>query len=182
MANDTAAQAPEVAPMDIAALIRAAVNEAMAPLQAKVDALQAGQPKIVRLPPSGPQRRQRSYVPSDELFVNGRTPKLRAGQNAQGTTRYLDTPEGRKNIPADYLPVFGPGDAVRINPDATVWGADITWGAVLASREMRDNPQGLGEVLGTMYLTETWEPKYKVQVRGMGAVGLRESELLFFDD
>ena len=43
---------------------------------------------------------------------------------------------------------------------------------------------GIGEIVGTMYMTETWEPKYKVKIGGItkgSGDGFRVSELLPYD-
>ena len=173
------ATATQEAP-DFAAIIRAAVNEAVAPLQEQVNRLQAGQPRFVKLPPAQ-RRRNRTYEPPDDLKV--RSLKLHQGESANGQTRWLDTDNGRAGIPNEYRPIFRPGDVVRLNPDINPWGSVKTWGEVLP--QIKDNPQGVGEVVCTMYMTETWEPKYKVQIRGLttgSGDGFRESELLPYDD
>ena len=179
--STAAVQDSPVTAADIAALIRTAVNEAVGPLQAEVARLQAGQPRFVKLPPTQ-RRRPRTYEPPEALQAAA-TRNLHRGQQANGQTRWLDTPEGRKSIPDDYRPIFGPGDLVRLNPDAPMWGAEgRTWGEVLPS--VKDNSQGIGEVICTMFMTETWEPKYKVQVKGLSngsGDGFRESELLPYE-
>lgn len=103
---------------------------------------------------------------------------LAKGQDAQGTTMYLDTPEGRRAVPPEYRPVFYPGDRVLLNLEAVPHGDTRTWEEITSG--LRDFT-GVGEVLGTMLITKSWEPKYKVHFPGMtqpSGSGFRESELL----
>jgi hypothetical protein len=165
----------------LAALIRDTVESTVAPLREEVGRMRQAQPRFVKAPaPTNQRRSRRSYEAPEELRQRAMR-GLAKGQNAAGQTRWLDTPEGRKNLPTEYWPLYGPGDLVRLNPDATAWGDGRTWGEIMALS--RDNQEGVGEIIGTMNITDTWEPNYKVQIRGFtnGAGGFRESELLPYD-
>lgn len=182
-ATAEAPQAQAPAPMfdlaALAALVRDTVEASVAPLRDEVAQMRAGQPRFVRLPPAQqPSARAHTYEPPEAL----RKRKLAKGQSMEQQSRWLDTPQGRQGLPPSSRPIFSPGDLVRLNPDAEIWGGGgRTWGEVLAKE--RTNPEGIGEVTGTMGLTETFEPKYKVSIRGfsLGASGFRESELLPYD-
>lgn len=172
--------APAQAAPDIAALIREAVREATAPLQAQISTLQATQPKFVKLPPTR-QPSRRSYQPPEELRVQAL--KLHRGESATGQTRWYDTAMGRDSLPEEYRPIFRPGDIVRLNPETVAWSDTRTWGEILGTR--KTNPLGIGEVICTMGRTDSWEFKYKVSIPGESSGsgnGYRESELLFYED
>lgn len=154
------------------------VEEAEA-LRTRIAQLEKLQPKIVRVRPEQ-QSRARTYEPPEALRKRA-IKALNRGETASGTARWYDTPTGRQSVPPEYRPVFSPGDTVRINPDAPVHGGDgKTWADVLANVGI----EGVGEVVGTMYITGSWEPKYKVLVPGLthgSGDGFRESELLPYE-
>ena len=153
--------------------------EEAAALRERIQDLERKQPKFVRNRPEG-NLRARTYVPPEALRRQSMK-NLAKGQNDGGTTRWLDTPQGRDSLPPEYRPVFQPGNIVRLNPDAVIFGSDgKTWGDLLEARSL----DGVGEVVGTMYITDTWEPKYKVSIRGLtngSGDGFRESELLPYE-
>ena len=174
-----AEQAVKEAPLDIAALIKAAISEAVKPLLAEIDTLKAGQTRFVKVPPTQ-RRSRRTYEPPEAL--QAQAVKLHKGESANGTARWFDTARGMEQLPEEYRPIFRPGDLVRLNLEAKAWGDSRTWGEILAGRTV--NPQGLGEIVCTMGKTETWEFKYKVNIPGESngnGNGYRESELLFYD-
>lgn len=149
----------------------------------RIHQLEAMQPKFTKMQVA--PKKKRSYKAPEELAVAvARRTKLGKGQSASGQTKWFDTPEGRATIPEEYWPLFSPGDIVVLNPNAQVWGGEgRTWGEILGEKVH----QVSGEILGTMYLTETWEPKYKVAMPGVGSgqgatIGLRESELLPYEE
>ena len=165
------------ASVDIAALIRAAVAEATAPMQEEITRLRSAQPTFIRAK-AEPRREEPTYTPPEDLTKKARQ-GLPAGESAGATARWYDTARGRATIPQQYRPIFRPGDRIRINPESPIWGqADKTWGEVLAQTNVT-NHLGEGTILGTMGMTATWEPKYKVDMPGGLPEGYRESELLF---
>lgn len=162
-----------------------AVNQAQA---AKLEQLESQRPRIVSAPrPERPERQR--YVPSDELRT--RKMKIRAGEKGYFNSGPFDRPEGRAKLPPGYQPIFAPGDMVRVNPDALIYGSVTTkqpegktWREVLEKVGL-DADLALGEILGIAYIdSETWEPKYNVQVRRLTppqGAGFRESELVYAD-
>ena len=150
-------------------------------LRAEVARLKAAQPKFVRAAPVRPAR-QRTYEPPERLRQLA-TKRLAKGETVGGQTRWLDTPQGRESLPPAYRPIFYPDDMVQLNPEAPIWGGDgKIWGDILNNPEVKST--GIGTVVGTMYSTETFEPKYKVQIPGLthgSGDGFRESELLPYD-
>jgi hypothetical protein len=144
-------------------------------LRAQLAELQHRMPGYRRMQPVR-QNTQRSYEPPEDLRAAAKRVGG-VGSEGAGSSRWLDTPQGRAAIHPDYRPIFRPGDIVTINPNAAGWGNPRTWGEILG-----DTVHGfVGEVVGTMFMTRTWEPKYKVSFAGMthgSGDGFRESELL----
>ncbi len=172
------------APFDmaaLAALVRETVELSVAPLREEMAQIRGATPKFTKVVPPNPSgRRARSYEPPAQLLARALR-GIGRGQNASGQTSWYDSPEGRRTVPVEYWPVFGPGDIVRLNPDARMHGSDKTWGEVLAGDTR--NPDGIGEVTGTAGYTDNFEPKYRLSISGFsgGVVGMRESELLPYD-
>lgn len=167
----------------------AAIRQELEALKRENAEFKAGQPKFVKMRQSV-RPNQRTYVPPDVLRSRAMR-SLQKGGEAGGSSRWLDTPQGRESLPPEYRPAFGPGDMVAINPEAEIFGGPVTlkdaagkrvgdaptWGALLDHLGL----EGVGEVVATMGLTKTYEPKYKVLVQGLTAGfggGWRESELL----
>lgn len=147
-------------------------------LRARVAELEQSRPKFIPMQQAQMRTRERRYTPSAQL-VRAAMRGLAKGGAAQGQTRWLDTPQGREGIPPDYRPIFAPGDMVILNPEAVIWGSERTWSEVLD-----DKIHTVGTIVGTMYMTNTWEPKYKVQFQGItkgSGDGFRESELLPYE-
>ena len=200
MAKDTATVEAPTSPQatalpaltleDIAGLLNRAVNDALEPLSDRLAALErtAGQPRFVKAKPAQ-QPHERTYLPSEELQQRARRGLPKGGADS-GTARWLDTKEGRAGLPPAFRPIFGPGDRVQINRDSPIISGPImptdksgnilfvaeTWGQFLDQANIKGD--GVGEVTGTMYHTETWEPKYKVDMPGGLPSAYRESELL----
>lgn len=170
------------------------VSAEVAALRAELAELKTAQakPQFVKMRQSVTPR-QRTYVPPERLRAQAMK-TLAKGESSGAATRWWDTPEGRSKLPPEYRPVFGPGDLVRVNPDAPVFGGPValkdakntiigsadTWGELLNHL----NLEGVGEVVGTMLITDTFEPKYKVNVAGLTTGfggGFRESELLPYE-
>ncbi len=162
-----------------------ATNQAQA---AKLEQLESQRSRIVSAPrPERPERQR--YTPSDELRT--RKLKIHAGEKGYFNSGPFDRPEGRAKLPPGYQPIFAPGDMVRVNPDALIYGSVTTkepegktWRQVLEKVGL-DADLALGEVLGIAYIdSATWEPKYNVQVRRLTppqGAGFRESELVYAD-
>lgn len=162
-----------------------AVNQAQA---AKIDQLESSRPRIVSQPrPDRPQREH--YIASDELRT--RKLKIRAGEHGYFNSGPFDRPEGRAKLPPGYQPIFAPGDLVRVNPDALVFGSidkrnpeGVKWREHITKAGLGED-EAVGEILGIAYIDSgTWEPKYNVQVKRLTppqGAGFRESELSYAD-
>ena len=161
---------------------KAMSSEEVVALKSRIAELERAQPKFVKMEREPRNPRARTYAPPENL-VKQVMKGLAKGQETQGTVRWLDTQQGRQTIPPDYRPLFGPGDLVRLNPEAPVWQMEgKTCGDLLGNPALKSD--GIGEIVGTMYMTETWEPKYKVKIGGItkgSGAGFRESELLPYD-
>lgn len=171
--------APQFDMQALATLIKDTVEATVGPLREELAEVRQGTPRFVKTQGPAPSPRRNTYVPPDDL-INRR--RLSKGQSDHQTARWLDTARGRETIPPDHRPIFRPGELVRLNPEASQHGDSRTWGEILAND--RINPEGIGEIVGTMYNDKSWQPKYKVAIRGFsgGTVGVRESELLPYDD
>ena len=181
-------QAPPVPQTDDLAEIRAELEA----LRRENVEFRTQQPKFVKMRQSV-RPTQRTYVPPDVLRSRAMR-NLQKGGEAGGSSRWLDTPQGRESLPPEYRPAFSPGDMVAINHEAEIYGGPVAlkdaagkkvgeaaaWGPLLEHLGL----EGVGEVVGTMGLTKTYEPKYKVLVQGLTAGfggGWRESELLPYE-
>ncbi len=162
----------------LAVLLRNAVDAAVGPINERIDRISAGQSKIVKKPATDRRPTGRTYEPPEELRKRMRGPK---GYEAMETSRWLDTPQGRRALPEEYWPAFRPGDLVRINPDVVPRGDTRPWSEILPKHAT--NKEGLGEIISTMHHGKSWEPKYKVAIAGFsgGDCGLWESELLPYE-
>lgn len=146
--------------------------------QAEIAELKGAQPKVVKMNRPVETRPRNTYTPPEQLRAQAMQRLGRDGR-AYGRLGLLDDPKNVQALPPEYRPIFVVGDLVLVNPDAKVHGSDQTWAEVM-ERLHRDDPME-GEVMGVMYISDTWEPKYKVHVPGLtppNGDGFYESELL----
>lgn len=134
-------------------------------------------PKFVPMKQDSTPNVAGTYDPPEKIKAKVMKGLTRTGEAVSGRVGLFSSPEFLKKIPPQNRPIFKSGDAVRINPEATVWRGDKTWGEVLEAKHIA----GVGEILSIQYMTKTWEPKYTVHVPGLtrkDGDGFRESELL----
>ncbi len=146
---------------------------------AKIEALESNQTHFVPMK-RDPKPAEGGYRPPEAL--QPRTLVKKAGDETSGHTAIYDSPEYRDTLPARFRPAFTVGNLVRLNPDAIIHGTitddnpdGLPWGQRLGDHEW------VGEVLGTLSRTRSFEPKYRVHFQGLtgrNGDGFRESELL----
>jgi hypothetical protein len=150
----------------------------------RLDNLESERPKFVPMTHEDPlDDSVGTYIPPEALMGRAMKALKGAGDKVGGGSQYIETREARDKIPPQYRPVFRSGDQVRINPESQIHGAvdnrgkPKIWGDVLTARGIN----GRGEIMATLYITKSYEPKYRVHIPGLtrkNGDGYRESELL----
>jgi hypothetical protein len=178
----------DVSTLDRILQLAEATEAQLEALSQRVSAIEGKQPKFVPMEKPARSNRVGTYRPPeqlDEVRARGMKTLTEPGQSAGGRRNILEIDVNR--LPPEYRPVFRQGDLVRINPDAKIHRSETeaepegrTWGQVLE----KFNSDGIGEVKALMYISKTYEPKYRVRVPGVTPQtgdGFMEAELLPYD-